>query len=202
MTRLQAAALLVLLALTSCTPQTFRADVGAMMVTTSGEIALQNAGGSLVLGDEKNDLDAQMGLGNSDASPYVRLQWEHELHRVRAHGFGIESHGQGILAGDYGGIVAGSTVTTSLKFFGASAAYGYEVWGTEHFHLALGGQLGLYTLDIAAHSAAGREELSADLVAPMPFVEFETYLGDLTLGLNGGAEIGRASCRERVSECV
>ncbi|MDO8348958.1 MAG: hypothetical protein Q7T30_01890 [Planctomycetota bacterium] len=187
MRRLQASRWLSLVALASCTPQTLRVDVGALLATTNGKIALQNAGGSLVLADEMNDLDDQLGLGDTEASPYVRLQWEHELHRVRAHGFGIDADGEGILAGDYGGIPAGSAVTTSMQLLAASAAYSYEVWGNEHFRLALGGELGVYSLDIAARSGSGREQVETDLVIPMPFAEVEVFFGPVTLGANLGA---------------
>ena len=185
MRRLHAPALFLVVPLASCASQTFRADVGALLATTSGEIALQNAGGNLVLANEMNDLDDQMGLGETEASPYVRLQWEHELHRVRAHGFGIDAEGSGILVGDYGGIPAGAAVTTSMQFFAASAAYSYEVWGNENFRFALGGELAVYSLDLAARSLGGREQVQTDLVIPMPFAEVEAFLGPVTFGVNG-----------------
>lgn len=176
--------------LAACTPQTFRADVGAMFATTNGEIALQNAGGTLALGNEQNDIDDQLGLGDREASPYVRLQWEHELHRVRAHGFGLDAEGGGTLAGDYGGIPAGSQVTTSMEFFSVAVAYDYEVWGNENVRVALGAQLGIYSLDLSARSGGGREAVGTDFVIPMPFAEVETYFGPVTLGLSGGVMAG------------
>lgn len=186
MTRLKASALPILVALASCTPQTFRVDVGAMLAQAGGKIALQDAGGTLNLGGEKNDIDADLGVGEIEASPYVRLEWEHENHRVRVHGFGFDSEGTGVLSNDFGGLVPGSNVTTSLRFFSAAASYGYECWGNEQFRLALGGQLGVYSMDVAARSGVGREEIGMDVVVPMPFVEFETYLGGFTFGINGG----------------
>lgn len=186
MTRLLVGAMFALGTLTSCTPSTFRADVGAILATTSGNVALQNAGGTLVLDNTRNDIDDQLGLGESEGSPYVRVEWEHAMHRVRVHGFGLETEGAGTLLNDYGGLVAGSDVTTSMRFFTASASYGYEVWGNENFRLGLGGQLAFYSLDLSARSSLGFESLVTDVLAPMPFVEFESYFGDFTLGVNGG----------------
>ena len=190
MTRPQGLQLFLVATLAACTPQTFRADVGALFATTSGKIALQNAGGTLVLGNEQNDVDDQLGVGDTEVSPYVRVQWDHELHRVRAHGFGIDAEGSGTLAGDYGGIPAGSQVTTSMEFFNVAAAYDYEVWGDENFRLALGGQLGIYSLDIAARSASGRESVRTDLVIPMAFAEVEGFFGPVTLGANAALMAG------------
>jgi hypothetical protein len=201
MTRLLAGALFALVTLTSCTPSTFRADVGAVLATTSGEVALQNAGGTLVLDNTRNDIDDVFGLGEAEGSPYVRLEWEHALHRVRAHGFGIETEGSGTLINDYGGLVAGSNVTTKMRFFTTSASYAFEVWGNENFRLGLGGQLAYYSLDMSARSAIGFESLVTDVLVPMPFVEFETYFSDFTLGVNGGVMVanlgdGEVTCAD------
>lgn len=110
-------ALLCLLALPACAPSVYRADVGAMFIAGDGNIALQNAGGSLVLTNSQNRFDEDMGLGDLEASPYVRLQWDQDEHRVRAHGFGVEASGSGTLANDFGGMVAGTQVSTSMTFF-------------------------------------------------------------------------------------
>ena len=76
----------VLVLLASCAPDTYRVDAGAMFVQYHGSIALQDAGGSLALHEERNSLENQMGLGSAEGSPYLRLQWDHEAHRVRRGG--------------------------------------------------------------------------------------------------------------------
>ncbi len=177
----------VLSVLASCAPQTFRADVGAMVAAPRGEIGLQNAGGSLVLHDEMNDLDTNLGLGDKEVSPYVRLQWDHERHRVRIHGFGFESSGSGVLAGDFGGIAAGSAVSTSMTFFNTSTGYSYALLEDQNFRLGLGGQLAFNVLNVAARSGAGREEVETDVLVPEPFIDGEIYLGErVTIGANAG----------------
>lgn len=178
--------LCTLVALAACAPQTYRIDAGALFAQVDGRIALQNAGGSLVLGQEMNDFDDQLGLGDVEGSPYLRLQWDHELHRVRVHGFGVDAEGGGVLAGDYGGIVAGSQVTTAMEFFAGGVSYDIEVWGNRNVRLAVGAQLGVYALDVAVRSGVGREEVQTELIAPMPFASLETYFGPVTFGASAG----------------
>ena len=105
---------------------------------------------------------------------------------MRAHGFGYDAEGTGTLTNDFGGLVPGSNVTTSLRIFSAVASYDYGIWGNDAFRLGLGGQLGLYTMDVSARSSLGHEEISTEVVVPMPFVDFETYCLGLTFGINGG----------------
>lgn len=171
---------------TSCANQTYRVDVGAMFAKASGDIALQNAGGSLVLHDNQNDLQDNMGLGDTEASPYVRLQMDQEKHRVRVHGFGLDAEGTGTLAGDFGGLLAGSQVTTSMEFFGIGANYSYEILRDENYRVGVGVALGFYSLDVAARSSAGREAVETDVLVPMPYGEAEVSLGPVLVGGNFG----------------
>jgi hypothetical protein len=188
----------LLVPLAACAGTTYRGSAGPIFAVTNGEIALQNAGGTLALGDNQNDVDSELGLGDTQAAPYIRLQSDKERHRVRLHGFGFDENGNGTLAGDYGGIAAGSQVTTSTEFFAIAANYGYELLRGENYRFAVGGQAGYYKLDIAARSPVGREAVSTDVLVPMPFVELELLLGPVTIGANAaimGADIRDASGR-------
>lgn len=178
--------------------QTYRAAVGPMFARTTGDIALQNAAGTLELGQEQNDVDSDLGLGDTEAVPYVRLQTDVSRHRVRLHGFGVDAEGNGTLAGDYGGIPAGAPVRTSMQFFAINANYGYELLRDRHYRLAVGGQAAFYSLDVAARSSPGREEVETSVLVPMPFVEGELFFEQFTLGANFGvmgADLGDASGR-------
>ncbi len=192
------ALLFLLPCVVGCRGATYRADVGPFFATGSGDLALQNAGGSLELGQVQNDLDESLGLGDTEVAPYIRLQSDKDRHRLRLHGFGIDADGSGILTGDYGGIVAGAVVNTSMELYAIAANYGYEMWRGEHYRVALGGQLGFYSLDVAARSNVGREEVTSSVLAPMPFVEVEGLFGSLTVGANAAlmsADLGDASGR-------
>lgn len=169
-------------ALVGCAGQTYRVDVGATFAKTKGDLALQNAPGTLVLANNENDVDGNLGVGDTEVSPYLRLQTDYEKHRVRLHGFNINADGSGTLAGAYGDLAGGSVVSTSLDLWAITAAWAYEVSRTEDYRLAVGAQLGYYSLDVAARSTVGREAVTTDLVVPMPYGEAEVFLGDFSLG--------------------
>lgn len=190
-----------LAALPSCAGQTYHVDVGAMFAKTSGDVALQNSAGSLQLGQNKNNVDDNLGVGDLEASPYVRLQGDQDQHRLRLHGFGIDTKGSGRLAGDYGDLVnqpGGTQVTATLRFFALGATYAYELLRDEHYRVAAGAALNFYSLDVAARSAIGRESVQTSVLVPMPYAEVEGYLGPVTAGVNAGfmsADLGDANGR-------
>ncbi len=176
--------LVALSSLTACAGQKYRVDVGPFFARARGDVALQNAAGSLQLGQVQNDVESDLGLGETEPSPYLRGQWDRDRHRVRLHGFGIDSEGSGTLAGDYGGILAGSVVATEMEFLSIAANYGYELLRGRNHRVAVGGQLGFYSLDVEARSTPGLESVETSVLVPMPFAEVEALLGKFTLGTN------------------
>jgi hypothetical protein len=178
------------LMLAACAGPTYRVDAGAMFVVANGDIALQNAAGSLDLGSNQNNLDDNMGLGETEVSPYVRVQMDSDKHRVRVHGFGMDAEGSGTLAGttpgtgNFGDIPAGTPVTTEMQFLAINANYAYELFRNKDVRIAGGLQLAYYSLDIAARSTTGREEVQTDALVPYPFLEVEGFRGDFSAGAN------------------
>ncbi len=176
----------------------YRVDVGPFFAHSTGVVALQNAGGSLELGQNQNAVDRDLGLGDTKASPYIRLQWENARHRVRLHGFAFSEEGQGTLAGDFGGLVAGSQVTTTMDYLSIAANWTYELLRGDHYRLGAGAQAGYYSLDIEARSTLGRESVETSVLVPMPFVEVEGLFDPFTLGANCSlmsADLGDANGR-------
>lgn len=179
-------------ALTSCTEMVYRANVGAMFPVSKGQIALQNAsGGEFVLHDNQQDLESNLGLGDTEVSPYVHLQADQQKHRFRLHGFLTNSEGSGTLAassspGGFGGIPAGAQVSTSMDFYAVQATYAWELLREEHYRLAVGGALGFYGLDLAARSTTGREEVETSVLVPAPYLEAELMYGPFILGGDAG----------------
>lgn len=177
----------LLLLLPACETSVYRVDLGLMLSKHRGSVALQDAGGSLSLGEERNDLDRTLGLGDAEPSPYLRFQWDESEHRVRAHGFGFEGGGRGVLDGDFGGIEGGSVVDTSMQFFTTGASYSYGVLQNELFRIGVGGQLTYVYQKFAVRGASGREQISTDVLIPMPYADAELYLGEqVTLGGSAG----------------
>jgi hypothetical protein len=173
-------------AFTACAGMTYRADVGPMFARTAGDVALQNAGGTLNLGQERNSVDGNLGLGETEPAPYIRVEGNKDKHRFRLHGFGLDAEGSGTLDGDFGGLVGGSQVQTSMEFFAINGNWGYQLLRNDHWRLAVGAQLAFYSLDVAARSALGRETVDTQGLVPMPFGEVETMWGKFTFGANAG----------------
>ncbi|MBX3463959.1 MAG: hypothetical protein KF830_12375 [Planctomycetes bacterium] len=180
---LLASAVLALLA--GCVGQTYRVEVGAMFAKARGDIALQNSSPTPPP-LEQNDLESNLGLGNTEVSPYVRIESDYERHRMRLHGFGIDASGSGTLAGAYGDLPAGTQVTTSLEFLGVGATWAWQLLREQHYRIAVGAALNYYSLDVAARSAGGREAVETSVLVPMPYAEVEGYLGPLVAGANAG----------------
>lgn len=184
-------ALIAFAVLPACAEMTYRTDVGALFPVVKGRIALQgSAGQEFVLHDNQNDIESNMGLGDTEVSPYVHLQTEGPHHRVRLHAFYSEDEGTGTLAGRYGNIAAGSQVTTSMECYAVQATYGYQVFRDDWFRIGLGGTVGAYGFDLAARSATNREEVETTLLVPMLYVEAETYLGPVIVGGDAGIIAG------------
>lgn len=182
----------------ACKGNTYRINAGPMFAVANGETALQNSTGTLSLGANQNDVDSELGVGDTQAAPYVRLETNNDKHRFRLHGFGMDVNGTGQLSGDYGNIVAGTQVTTSLEFYAVAGNWGYQLLRGDNYRVAVGAQVGYYSLDVAARSNIGREEVVTDVVVPMPFVEVEGLFGPLTIGANAGimgADLGDGSGR-------
>lgn len=184
----------------ACAPSQLRGDIGAIFPQAKGNIGLQDSGGSHVLAANMNDLHDQLGVGDAEASPYLRLQADWERQRVRASGFGYSATGSGTLAGDYGNLPAGTPVTTSLQFFNLSTAWSYDLLGIPGFRLAPGVQLDFLSLDLSATSASpsGYEKVATDVAVPQLYVDGEIDLGPFALQANLGvmsADLGDGNGR-------
>jgi len=176
-----------------------------MFVSGDGVVALQNSGGTLVLANEQSDLDGDLGLGDMEASPYLRFDWERDSHHVRVDGFGLDVSGSGVLTGDYGNILANTPVNTSLEFLATTASYAYEVLGDRDYRIGLGGRLSYYGLDVSTNSGTVEEKVETSVVVPMPYAEIEYFAGPVTLGANGSimaADLNDADGRYIDAEAV
>ncbi|MFO1076489.1 MAG: hypothetical protein U1E73_02045 [Planctomycetota bacterium] len=189
---------LVLAALAGCTPQTFRAEAGAMFVNGVGRIALQNSSGTLDLSSAAHRLDGDLGLDDISAAPYLRGEWEADANRVRLHGFGFSGNGSGTLAAPYGDIPSGSLVDTSMDFLSIAANYSYAMMRGDWYRLGVGAQLGFTSLDVEARTGALREAVDTTVLTPMPYADLEFFYGPVAFDLNAGimsADLGDANGR-------
>ncbi len=186
-----------LLLFTACAGNTYHVDAGVMFARARGEIALQNAGGTLDLGSNQNSLGT-LGLDETEASPYLKVATVHDRHHFEVNGFKLDSEGSGTLTGDFGDIVSGTSVSTSLDFLAIAGVYSYELLRNDNLRLGIGAELAFCQLDVAATSGLGSESVTTDVIVPMPYVEAELFLGDFSVGGNFaamGADLGDGSGR-------
>jgi hypothetical protein len=187
----------LLITFTACAGQTYDAEVGPMFARARGEFALAD---SMQVMHGNNSLDRDMGLGQTEAVPYLAFRTDYNKHRVRLNGFYLDSEGPATLAQGHGNISAGP-VQASMDFFGIASNYSYEVLHEDNYRIGLGAQLGFYSLDVAVRrlvGVVGREEVTSEVFVPMPYVEIEGFWKDFTVGANMGimsADLGDASGR-------
>lgn len=192
----------LLFAFAACAGQTYRVDAGPMFVRARGELALAASNQVMPPG---NSLDGNLGLGDNEASPYIGFRTDIDKHRVRVNGFYLDTDGFGTLgtgspSGSHGNIAPGAPVQASMDFFAIVSNYSYEVWRRDYYRVAVGAQLGFYSLDVTVRAAVGpgREEVTSEVIVPMPYVEAEAYWRDFTFGTNMGimsADLGDANGR-------
>jgi hypothetical protein len=193
----------LLFAFAACAGQTYRVDAGPMFVRARGEFALADPTQVMPPG---NSLDGNLGLGGNEVSPYIGFRTDIDKHRVRVNGFYLDTEGSGTLGtggptgSSHGDITPGTDVQASMDFFAIVSNYSYEVWRRDYYRVAVGAQLGFYSLDVTvrATDGPGREEVTSEVMVPMPYVEAEAYWRDFTFGTNMGimaADLGDANGR-------
>ena len=185
----------LLVTFAGCAGQTYRAELGPMFAHARGTLALANSQQQM---QPDNGVNGDLGLGHTEASPYVRFRTDFEKHRVRFNGFYLDSKGSGTLSNAYGDIPAGNQVQTSLDFLALASNYTYEVLRGEDYRVGLGGQLGFYSLDAGVSTLATREKVSTEVIVPMPYVEVEGLWDEFRAGISMGlmsADLGDANGR-------
>lgn len=183
--------LLVLPFTTGCIP-TGRAYVGAAFMKVAGDLALQNAGGSLNLDATQSDIEDDLGAGDADTSPYVRAEADWGPHRVRVSGFGHSSSGTGTLDNAFGDLAATTNVASDLEVFNVTGAYTWDLFPTGPFRLGIGAQVGYSSIDITVRDTGGVafERVRTDNYVPMPLLDAEVDLGVVAVGGSlGGFEV-------------
>lgn len=174
-----------LLPLAACAGYTHRLEAGPLFVRPSGDAALQNVAGNLALGAERNSL-GELGVDDTETAPNVALTVIGDRHRVRARGFWFEGNGTGTLAGDFGDLASGTAVSTALDVVSVHGAYTYEMHRDDDWRWGLCGALSYTQIDYLVASTTSSEDLAVDVIMPMPVVEAEWFLGDLSLAGTAG----------------
>jgi hypothetical protein len=175
--------LVLLPAMAGCFPHA-RAYVGPAFLRIQGDVALQDSGGTLNLGTERNNFDDQLGQGDRETSLYLRGEVDLGPQRVRVQAFDHSAQGSGTLAGDFGDIAGGSNVTTDLSFVNASGSWTWDILPTSLLRLGVGVQVSYLDLDLTVNevSSTDFEQIKSELLLPMPCVDAELDFGDFSVG--------------------
>jgi hypothetical protein len=187
--RIQRLALLSIVAISSvsCMPHA-RAYVGAAFTSVDGNVALQNAGNTLDLNQDRNSIGG-LGADETTGSAYLRAEADWGPHRVRLSGFGATPSGEGTLAEPFGDLAAGTNVRSQLDYVNFNGAYTWDVVPTDLVRVGLGVEMGWHSWDLLVddRGSLAFESLEADLFLPMPCVDAELDLGPVSLVANFGA---------------
>jgi hypothetical protein len=182
-----AVVVVALVCLASCMPHA-RAYVGASFMKAEGDVALQNTGSTLNLGQSLNSLDS-LGTDEASGSAYLRAEADWGPHRVRASGFGTTPSGDGTLENAFGDLLAGTNVRSQLDYVNMTGAYTWDIVPTDLVRVGLGVQVGLHQFDLLVEDRASDsfERLKASLMLPMPCIDAEVDLGPVSFCANLGA---------------
>lgn len=173
--------LLALSPLAGCASAVYRFDAGPILARANGDVAVAGTA-SPFNSAAKNDVAADLDLGDTSMSAFGRLQADTAENRFRAQSFALDEGGQGTLAQPYGDIAAGVQVDTALRVSTLAANWSHAIVHTENLRLGVGAQVGYYRCDFTVRAAASREETIAKSLVPLPFVEGELFFGDVALG--------------------
>lgn len=174
----------------ACASNTHRIEAGPMFLRPRGDVAIQNAGGTLSLAD--GTMLSSLDLESTGATPYVSYSTFDDVHRYRVRGFQFENYGgSGPLPQALGDLTTGSPVRSEIDSVAVTASYTREMDRCEEYFWGLGAALSYTQIDYnfsnsASPSGVPFEHLEVDVTMPMPYAEGEMYFGDLTLAANVG----------------
>lgn len=151
--------------------------------SVGGDIGLTTGTGTVA----PQDVESAFGLGDDNASLYLRAQGTLGPMTVTASGFRFSEEGSGTTVGTFGGIAGSATVDSDLNFANARASLGYDI-GLGPLRLSPGLALDLLDVKFEAREpiTLAAESFDELLILPMLDLAAELELGGFLLG----AEVG------------
>lgn len=168
----------------SCYQLEASAQVGYTQMQLNGDIGLSATGGGSVQSQDINDV---FGVGDTTGSPYARGQVDFGAPVLTASAFMFSNSGAGTLTNSFGGIPAGTAVSSQLDFTNVKTSLAFDI-PLGPIKLAPGVAIDLFDFDLntSATSIAASEDVS--VIAPVPMLFLR---GEADLGLVGvTAEVG------------
>lgn len=167
---------------TACSTVAVTGDVGYARLALAGDLSLASGNGAAT----EQDVDDAFGLGAVRDVPYLRVGGAVGPVAFDATGFWLRESGTGVLSETFGGIPAGTSVTSDLELGVArlSAVWGFELGPVR---VAPGLAFDVFAIDFTASSSPGNREEVDDVVAvPLPCVRTTVAWRDWTAGLDVG----------------
>lgn len=181
---------LVFLTLTGCgvTGVDARIYGGYIETQLTGNLALEPSAGGVSLDTLNVDVEESLGLTESSGSPYGRLDLELGPARVTLSAFQYSESGSGTLNADFGDIVVGTTVNSSLDLLNIKGALTFDLLDFGVFRLSPGIGLDFFDVDmtVRAPSVGQTEEISSLAPVPMLFAQGEVEVGPFAAIVDGG----------------
>ena len=177
------------LLLSACTGLRARAYGGIQQTTLQGGVALDNSAGSLSLGANRADIDADLGLDDREYSPYVRAEIGLPIGSATVSGFRFNQTGAGTLTGgQFGDIPAGTQVTSFMKFTNVKVAAHYDLFDIGVLRLSPGVGVDFidFDLQVTELGTSNYERVDNRVYVPMLFAQAEANLGILAATLDVG----------------
>lgn len=166
----------------ACAPIAVSAEAGYARLAIVGNLSLSSSGG----GANAQDIDSAFGLGDARDCPYGRIKLDAGLPEFGVTAFLLRESGSGTLSETFGGIPAGTTVTSDLEI-GVAKCTGALGFDLGPVHVAPGVLFDVFAIDFRAASSPGNREEVDDIVAvPIPYVGIEAPV----FGVRACLEIG------------
>ena len=165
-----------------CAPLAVTAEVGYARLAIAGDLSLTSSGGNA----NAQDIGAAFGLGDGRDCPYGRVALDAGLPEFGVTAFLLRESGSGTLSETFGGIPAGTMVTSDLEI-GVARCTGALGFDLGPVHVAPGMMFDVFAIDFRAASSPGNREEVDDVVAvPIPFVGLSAPLFGLRASLEAG----------------
>jgi hypothetical protein len=165
-----------LLAVPACVSTKVSAQLGYMSADVAGDLSLAEGSNSA---EPRQDIGSAFGLGSNQPSVFGRVDVDMGVPEFTASLFWLRDSGSGALDESFGGLPAGTQVSSDLDLGCAKlvAAAGFELGPV---HVAPGMLFDVFSIDFRATASqfGGREEVDEVVMVPMPFLRAEsTFAG-------------------------
>jgi hypothetical protein len=169
--------------LAACAPIAVTTQVGYARLAVDGDLALADGDAD----EAPQDLGPAFGLGDEQDAPYGRVAVDFGMPVVSASGLWLREVGNGVLSADFGGLPAGTPVTTDLEF-GAFKLMGALELPVGPLVVSPALMVDLIAIDFRASTSPGnREEIDEIVTVPMPALRLDWSPGAaFTVAVEGG----------------